>query len=160
MENTSKFSGFTLMELVVVMALMAVILSVSFPRIRTSMEADQHRRAVERFIVMLENSGKQAYEKKEEITLVLAADGRSMQGTGGEGDIFDFPDSFGVQTMRRAGKDFPETREIGFYPEGYSDPVFFWIDGVRGRRTLIMHPLIMRVEVVDGFIFPEGWDHE
>ncbi|TWI77464.1 type II secretory pathway pseudopilin PulG [Desulfobotulus alkaliphilus] len=149
------------MELVVVMALMAVILSVSFPRIRTSMEADQQRRALDRFIAMFENTGQQAFEKKEEMVLTLAADNRSMQGAGGDGEgAFDFPDSFSVQTMRRAGKDFPETRDIAFYPEGYADPVFFWIDGVRGRRTLIMHPLMLRVEVKDGFIFPEGWDHE
>ena len=53
--------GFTLMELVVVLALMAVILGVSFPRIRLAMDADQERRQLDAFVAMLE---------KEEIGVV------------------------------------------------------------------------------------------
>ncbi|MDY0162518.1 type II secretion system protein [Desulfobotulus sp.] len=151
--------GFTLMELVVVLALMAVILGVSFPRIRLAMDADQERRQLDAFVAMLEATGQEALERKEEILLELHADHRSLRAGGEGGKEWRFAPSLGVNALRRSGRDLPETREIRFYPEGYADPVFFWMEGAMGRKTLVLHPLQVRVEILSGFVTPEGWDH-
>lgn len=153
------FSGFTLMELVVVLALITVILGLSFPRIRLALDADQERRALDQFAALLETLGEEALEKKEERMLELAPDYKSLRISGEGEREWVFPASLSVHSLRRAGRDFPETREIVFYPQGYADPVFFWLESRLGRKTLILHPLQARVELVQGFVHPEGWDH-
>lgn len=149
--------GFTLMELVVVVALIAVILGLSFPRIRLALDADQERRELDAFVAILEGAGREAVEKKEEVLLTMHEDHRSMLLS--DGREWKFPDSIRIHGLRRAGKDLPETLEILFYPRGYADPVFFWLEGAMGRKTFVLHPLQVRAEILSEFVVPEGWDH-
>ncbi|MCW7752953.1 prepilin-type N-terminal cleavage/methylation domain-containing protein [Desulfobotulus sp. H1] len=155
-------AGFTLMELMVVMVLIVLIMGLSFPKIRTAMDGDGERRAVDALISMLHATAVEAVEMNRSITLQRHPDKRGFyRVTEDEGSDREwlFPAHMHLSAMRRAGKNVPESMEFTFYPAAYADPVFFWIDGVRGRRTLILHPLQSRVEIREGFLIPAGWDN-
>lgn len=150
------------MELVVVIALIGVMMATSLPRIRTAVAEDTDRRAINAMTAILDDLRVQAVRRHTPLFFQVMPDGKSYKAgdLAGEGEATPLPDSLQIQAMRRAGSALPETDRIGFYPAGHADPVFLWMMASSGKKTLVVPPLLPRVDRKDGFVIPEGWDHE
>jgi prepilin-type N-terminal cleavage/methylation domain-containing protein len=157
--------GFTLIELVVVMALLGVIASVVIPRLSAeALESQRLRRAAARVAGLAGHArDRAAYTRMEQ---VLCLDGRTgafwlAAGIGGEADGHpaelsgSLPKNArleAVHLLTGPAEGFPESpARVRFSPQGWADPAAIWVSGESGEsHTVIIEMLTGRVASIPG----------
>ncbi len=125
-----RMTGFTLIEMLVTLAVAGLIAGIAFPRVQNSMTAMEFRQGAGQVVEGLRTARAEAIRTGEPV--VLALEGRAL--VIGAGDPVALPASVVVTT----GQDAPVT----FYPDGTAEPALYRItsrkDGVvRERRITV-----------------------
>lgn len=112
-------SGFTLLELLVVLAMLAAIACLSFPMLRRPSESARLEAAARNLIGALRATRMGAISRGKELTLVIDADARSFHSEVAARQVID-PD---IRVRAVVAKDEQITQTRGrfrFYPDGSS----------------------------------------
>lgn len=122
--------GFTLIEMLVTLAVAGLIAGIAFPRVQNTMTAMEFRRGAGQVVEGLRSARAEAIRTGEPVTLAL--EGRAL--VIGNGEPVALPESVSVT----AGQDAPVT----FYPDGTAEPALYRITSrqagaVRERRITV-----------------------
>lgn len=145
--------GFTLIELIIVMVIVAITMAVSIPRLGSVFEARSFHGMVNKAIVFLRKARVDALSTGKKISIVVdLEDGKLIRLTNdGEEENLQMPDevTIGVEREDRLkvvnppsfGRD--ENIEFNFYPNGTaSGPKLILKDTNRGRNAIVyLEPL-------------------
>lgn len=128
--SQSRDGGFTLIEMLVTLAVAGLIAGVAFPRVQNAMSAMEFRRGAGQVTEGLRAARAEAIRTGVPVT--LAVEGRAL--VIGTGDRQALPASVSVI----AGQDGPVT----FYPDGTAEPALYRIrsrkaGAVRERRVTV-----------------------
>lgn len=157
--------GFTLIELIVVIALLGILLGFSIPRISSSFFFDETK-STSRWIMgkvkMLKN---RSLGEQKRYTLHLSLDDDTMwvthetmteeqleeAGDGGE----KLPESLRLLDVEFPGGKVVSTGEaqIHFHPRGYSDKALIHVEADDDRQlSLMVEPFLPHVKVLDKYV--------
>jgi len=116
--------GFTLLEMLVVLAVAALIAGIGFPRLQSQITAQEWRTGVASVTALLRSARAQALRSGTVATVSVAADGRLVRI--GEGHALELPGSVLVAL----------SQPLGFYADGSTTGGDVMIDG-SGRHARI-----------------------
>lgn len=131
-----RAAGFTLLELLVVLAIMALIAAVALPDLRLPGFATDAARAARRIATGLADARQQAIRTNRESVVVFDLEQRSFQATDGSEVALSGIDRLTLLTAERDLID--RTRgQIRFYPDGSSDGGEVGIRDAGGGSTTV-----------------------
>ncbi len=158
-------SGFTLIELMVVIALITIMFSITIPRFSQSYFSDSTRKASSWIILNVKMLKEKAFQDQQRYILhvdidtdklwvsidameeedLLKAEQNAYTLSGGDRIVdVEFP----VHGSMSYG-----TAEICFYPKGYSDKAIIHIaDDSNDQKSLIIEPFLNKVKLIDDYI--------
>ena len=123
-----RMTGFTLIEMLVTLAVAGLIAGIAFPRVQNSMTAMEFRLGAGQLAEALRTARSEAIRTGEPVSFALA--GREL--VIGTGDPIALPASVSIS----AGQDRPVT----FYPDGTAQPALYRItsrgDGAPRERRI------------------------
>ena len=128
---SARADGFTLIEMLVTLAVAGLIAGVAFPRVQNAMSAMEFRRGAGQVIEGLRAARAEAIRTGVPVTLAL--EGRALVISGGD------PVALPASVTVSEGQDRPVT----FYPDGTAQPALYRIvsrggDGaMRERRVTV-----------------------
>lgn len=149
-ERTSSVRGFTLLELLIVMVVMAVAAVIVMPSVRSGVQQREVRLTLQKFVSAVRYSSARAIMDRRSVDLVLWPE-QASYSVEGLGDDRELPEaaSFGELVGGRHIGGGEVTFE--FYPTGGSSggAIELLFETASGRQTytLVIDPLISRVEV-------------
>ena len=123
--------GFTLIEMLVTLAVAGLIAGIAFPRVQNTMGAMEFRRGAAQVTEALRAARAEAIRTGVPVTLAL--EGRALVIGGGD------PQSLPASVSVTAGQDRPVT----FYPDGTANPALYRVrsrgegKGARERRITV-----------------------
>jgi len=157
-------SGFTLIEVIVVVSLISIILFFSMPRFQNYILLDETKK-VSRWIIGKVNILKDnAVLKKQLYILHASLDNNRLWSTSesmtpeelknAEQKAYELPDKVKLLDIEYVGKgkvSFGEA-EICFYKNGYSDKVFIHIeDNENERLSFLIEPFLSKVKLFEHY---------
>jgi len=161
-----KNKAFTLIELIVVMALMSILLFFSIPRLDINIFSDDTR-DFSTWMLMTVKSLKETSQRENQLySLCVDLDNDQMWKTQGlqseqsdqteaaKQDEYKLPEG-----LRLIDVEFPEMEkkasgivEIRFYPQGYSDKALIHIeDNDNKRSSYLVEPFLSQVKIYDHY---------
>lgn len=159
--------GFTLIEMIVVTALISIMLVVAIPRLEGGLFSDGSDETARWIIANVRNLKEKAVVEEKAYLLNVSPDVQRMWITAAGMADAD------ADAAREAGYTLPRgviidhvafsqterlssgTIPIGFYPRGYSDRAVIRVRTNDGDRlAFFIEPFLARVDLVRG---PEGW---
>lgn len=128
--SRQRMTGFTLIEMLVTLAVAGLIAGIAFPRVQSSMTAMEFRLGAGQVTEALRSARAEAIRTGEPVAIALQ--GRAM--VIGDGAPIALPAS----VMVTAGQDAPVT----FYPDGTAEPALYRVasrgpSGLRERRITV-----------------------
>ncbi|MDJ0783746.1 MAG: prepilin-type N-terminal cleavage/methylation domain-containing protein [Desulfosarcinaceae bacterium] len=157
--------GFTLLELMVVIALIATLVGVAIPRIGASLVSDPTSK-VSRWLINNINALKnEAVRKQKAYTLHIDLDRQRLwmthegmapetEAAAEEKEAFQLPESVQFHSLLLPGQDPIQsgTAALNFSPKGYSDRALIRLtNDDDDRYTFWVEPFLARVARLDGF---------
>jgi prepilin-type N-terminal cleavage/methylation domain-containing protein len=130
-KTPQRLAGFTLIEMLVTLAVAGLIAGIAFPRVQGSMTAMEFRMGAGQIAEGLRTARAEAIRTGEPVALAL--EGRALVIGGGE------PQELPASVSVAAGQDAPVT----FYPDGTAEPALYRITSrgtggaVRERRITV-----------------------
>lgn len=127
----ARADGFTLIEMLVTLAVAGLIAGIAFPRVQNTMSAMEFRRGAAQVTEALRAARAEAIRTGAPVTLAL--EGRALVIGGGD------PQALPASVSVSAGQDRPVT----FYPDGTANPALYRVRsrgegaGVRERRITV-----------------------
>lgn len=162
--KTSR-SGFTLIELMVVMLLISIILAVVVPRFDGGPLQDPEKKLSRWMINMVRDLRATAIQKQSIRALVVDLSDQRMwvihEGMSEEEAAAAAEKGFKIDdSMRIVNVQYPDrepiaigTTEIRFYPAGYSDRVLIHFENSDADRiSYLLEPLLPKVKIYDEWI--------
>lgn len=162
-------SGFTLIELTLVVFLLGVTMTLAIPRIHQSLFSDQASDEIRWLTNAVRALKAKSIEDRMDYTLHIDIDNNNYwisnatmteeerqaamaRGYQASDDIrildVDFP---------KSGKTFHGTADILFYQNGYSEKVLLHIEeDLTHQKTLLIEPFLKRTYIYDGYVGFEG----
>jgi prepilin-type N-terminal cleavage/methylation domain-containing protein len=154
-------AGFTLLELIVVMALMGIVFFFAIPRFEGSFLFDDSKQSVRWLTGKLQRLKEEALRTRRQHVLVLDLDSKRVWHTTEAMTVEEIE-----QAMRRAqtipgganvvGVEFPpETRiasglaQIYFYRDGHSDLALIQLQTGEAYATLLLEPFLTQIKIFD-----------
>lgn len=149
--NVKQADGFTLIELIIVMVILAVVTAVSIPKLGSIFESTSFRRMVNKAIAFLRDARVDALSTGKKISILVdLEEGKLTRLAEGEGDKnlqmpagveLGIEQEGKLKRVQTFGED--ENVEFAFYPNGTaSGPKLFLEDTNRGRNAVIyLEPL-------------------
>lgn len=130
--SPQRMTGFTLIEMLVTLAVAGLIAGIAFPRVQSSMTAMEFRLGAGQVTEALRAARAEAIRTGEPVALTLVLEGRAL--VIGDDAPLELPASVAVT----AGQDAPVT----FYPDGTAEPALYRIvsrggGGARERRITV-----------------------
>lgn len=162
--------GFTLIELIVVMALIALTVSFAVPQIADFLYADQLKTTVRKLVGLIHRSGRLAqreqavylltYSENERVFVV--APERKPEKTGASteptrmtlhlADSVQMGDFWSWYGGQRSGAD----RVVRFSKEGYVEPTILYLRKDDGREmSVVLSPFLGKVQTLDSHVVPD-----
>lgn len=130
--------GFTLVEMLVVLALMSVILAVSLPYARNSGETQRLDAEVRKIAALLTETRVAALSRGTETVANFDLEQRSAEYVGGFRNV-SLPEGFGLKVLTAAKEIEGRIAGIRFFPEG----------GSTGGRVIVTHGTKERIVAVN-----------
>ena len=159
----SCHAGFTYLELVVVMAILALLFFFSLPRLDSYLFSDPSKKVARLIVSTVQNLKQRALTDQKEYRLCIATET-------GELWVADATmDKKGLAEARKNGFSLPDTMNIEapdfssdseglsgevmvrFYPKGYSDGGELLLVEDGHKLRLVIEPFLSRVEVVEDY---------
>ena len=146
-------SGFTLLEVLVVMAIVGVVAGMVLPALQAGARQSAVRRSVREFISAARQASARAVSSRRPVALVVWPDDGAfgIEGLDGRYELPDFAD-FGEIVGGSEAEGDKEIR-FDFYPTGSSAggsvEIEFSPDGNHQSYRLVLDPLVSRVRVED-----------
>lgn len=157
--------GYTLVELIVVIALIGVMLSFALPRFQSSVLTDGTRKLSRRIIMQVQQLRQAAVRSRTVQILHISPDSRRMwvtnetmseedaEAASESGD--EFPEDVDVMDVEYPDGErisYGEAR-IRFSPKGYSDKVIIHLENSDGdRKSLIIEPFLPNIAIYDEYV--------
>ncbi|AOY57972.1 MAG: type II secretion system protein [Desulfococcus multivorans] len=157
--------GFTLIELIVVIALISILLFFSFPRFQGSVLRDDSEKSMRWVIYTVKMLRQDAVKHRKIHTLHVEMRTGTMWSTNESMSEED------LENARQQGYEFPEGMEIldvefpdgekisfgqaevRFYPKGYSDRVMIHLQEKDDRQlTLLIEPFLADLKIYDTYV--------
>ncbi|MDD2465126.1 MAG: type II secretion system protein [Desulfobulbus sp.] len=162
--------GFTLLELIVVMALIALTASFSIPQLGGFLAADQMKTTVRRLVGLVHQTADLA--RREQIPYLLTYESEEHRFVAApEGDREKSPLAAEDKTLSLpvpetvfigelwswfGGNQSREERTIRFSKQGYIEPTILYLARDDGREmSLILSPFLGSVRVMDNHVVPD-----
>lgn len=157
----SSTGGFTLLELLVVMALAGILTAVAMPRLAAFLRGDELRASAAKAIGLARECGIRARQERRDYELrydaaahalvAVAADGKA----GGKIRPLKLPETLGrADFITASGKPAPGLR---FSARGYATPGLLTLAAPDGRAlSLAVSPFLGRIEAHEGRPAPAG----
>lgn len=158
-------SGYTLIELIAVIALIGVMLSFAIPRFQGSVLTDGARKLTRRIIMQVQQLRQNAIRSRNMHILHISPDSRKMWVTNAAmseedseaaylgGD--EFPEDVEVMDVEYPDGErisYGEAR-IRFSPKGYSDKVIIHLENSEGaRKSLLIEPFLPNIGIYDEYV--------
>ena len=157
--------GFTLIELIVVMALISILLFFSLPRFQGTFVQDSSQKAVRWVLYTVKMLRQDALKNRKTFTLHVELGAGSMWVTDesmSEEDVenarqgaYEFPDHMEILDV-----EFPDGEktsygqaDVRFYPKGYSDRVMIHLRANDDEQmSLLIEPFLPNVKVYDTYV--------
>jgi prepilin-type N-terminal cleavage/methylation domain-containing protein len=162
-------SGYTLVELIVVIALIGIMLSFSLPKFRDSFLTDNSKKVSRWFMIKVRSLKHEALKNRKLYILHLDL-GEDRMWVSHEGmseeeqaaasrSGYDLPENIEVIDV-----EYPDGEKISFgradirfYKDGYSDKVLIHLeDGDNNRTSLLIEPFLSKVKYYEEYV---GFDH-
>ncbi|MGE0082837.1 MAG: Tfp pilus assembly protein FimT/FimU [Desulfococcaceae bacterium] len=156
--------GYTLIELIVVIALIGVMLSFALPRFQGSVLTDGTRKLTRRIIMQVQQLRQNAIRSRTMHTLHISPDSRKMwitndtmseedAGAAAEGGD-EFPEDTDVSDV-----EYPDGERVSygealirFSPKGYSDKVIIHLENSDGDiKSLLIEPFLPNIAIYDEY---------
>jgi len=163
--------GFTLVELLVVMVLMAVIASFAVPRIGDFIYADQLKTTVRKLVGLIHRSAQMARQNQMPYLLtyrsgerLFVAKPEEQKRTGkkdaevGREERLSLADTVTVRNAWSwfSGPQAGDTMVIRFNKNGYIEPTIIYLRQEDGQEmSVILTPFLGKVKVEEGYAPPE-----
>lgn len=158
-------TGFTLIELMVVMLLITIVLAVAIPRLDSSMAQDPQKQVTRWMVNSARTLRTMAVERQQIYTLVIDLDEHRMWAIDAQMDEeamavaaekgFTFPNSIKLADVEFPDKDRVSsgTAAIQFYPGGYSDQALVHVEYDETIRfSYKFEPLLPKVKRLDEWV--------
>jgi general secretion pathway protein H len=156
--------GFTLLELMVVITLIAIILGMVMPRLGAALVSDPASK-VSRWLINNIGALKSEAVRKQKLYVLridfdrqrlwAIHDGMSEEAetTAEEKQAYQLPESVQLHALIIPGEDpiTSGTAGLNFYPKGYSDRALIQLSSGSDRYTFSVQPFLARVARLDGF---------
>lgn len=161
----NKIKGFTLIELIVVMALISILLFFSVPRLDINLFSNDDRN-LSTWILMTVKSLKESTQQKG-VRLILFVDmdndliwsgeesGSETKENAPKENQYKIPDGMQLLDVEFPGMEKKSSGivEIYFYPKGYSDKSVIHIqDKDHNRNSYVIEPFLTEVKIYDRYI--------
>jgi len=154
--------GYTLIELVVVMALIAIMLAISVPRFRSALVSDQLMYSSRRLVGMIQEVRGKAVREYSDYRLCFDLENRRVwyarEGGGEEQgeavETFQLPGGVGIKDVLAGGEGRPDGGApfVSVSRKGYASPSAIHLAEENGRTvTLFVSPFLARVRIADGY---------
>ncbi|MCL2341010.1 MAG: prepilin-type N-terminal cleavage/methylation domain-containing protein [Proteobacteria bacterium] len=163
--------GFTLVELIVVMALMALIASFAVPQIGNFLYADQLKTTVRKLVGLIHHSAQMAQRRQIPFVLTYRSGERLFVAEPAEQpqpeqranvvnreDRLTLPDTVAVRDLWSwfGGMQANEVMAIRFSKNGYVEPTIIHLRREDGQEmSVVLTPFLGKVKIVDGYAPPE-----
>lgn len=158
-------TGFTLIELMVVMLLISIILAVAIPRFEGSFLQDPVKQFSRKMISTVRSLRSAAVQTQTQQTLMIDLNTQQLyvasQAMQAETEpvapkkSFKLPDSLALVAVEFSSSDRITTgnAQINFYPAGYSDRAFIRLESSdEDRYTFVVQPLLPKVQLFEEWI--------
>ncbi len=162
MARSRSACGFTLIELVVVVSLIALMFFFTFPRIHRFMFSNDADNATRQFVGTIRQLKVNALRSETKHTLHLNIQGGRMWTTNEAmteeqkedacAESVEFPEGFEILEVELPLREeaVRDSAEIGFYPGGYSDKAIICLKiGQEERLSLVLEPFLPEVRIVE-----------
>ena len=164
--NNSKFaSGFTLIELIVVISLISMMLFLALPRLQSTLLFDSRKKAARWIIASVRSLRENALRGQKSFVLVVDLESQSLWATtekSPEEEIesaklneFLLPENLKIIDVAYPlkGKVSSGQTEIRFYKKGYSDKALIHLeDDDNNQFTLAIEPFLSKIGVYEEYI--------
>jgi prepilin-type N-terminal cleavage/methylation domain-containing protein len=161
--------AFTLLELIVVMALIALIASFSVPQIAGFLYADQLKVSVRKLVGLIHQSSQLAqryqapylltYQPKERTFIVGPERNQKQEQTETQENRLQLADSVSVRDLWSwyGGTRTSGELVIRFNKNGYVEPAIIHLrkDDDGQEISVVLSPFLGKVNIVDGYVLPE-----
>jgi prepilin-type N-terminal cleavage/methylation domain-containing protein len=164
-QNHRRKTGFTLIELMVVMLLISIILAVAIPRFEGGFLQDPIKQFSRKMISIVRTLRSAAVQTQKQQTLIVDLNTQQLyvasQAMQDETEpvapkkSFKLPDSLALVAVEFPSSDPITTgnAQIHFYPSGYSDHAFIRLEsGNDDRYTFVVQPLLPKVKLFEEWI--------
>jgi prepilin-type N-terminal cleavage/methylation domain-containing protein len=158
-------SGFTLLELLIVMLLVAIVFSVTIPRLDGSLMQDPKKKTIRWMVNAAGELRAMAVEKQKEYALVIDLSANRMWFIHADMDEealsaasqkgFTMPGAINIVDIQFPNRDRVTAgqTEIVFYPGDYSDYAVINLQDAGAQRFAFkIEPLLPKVRVVDQWL--------
>ena len=164
MNRYGSDQGFTLIELIVVMVLLAMMTVVALPKIRSSLFTNQLRATARRFIGLVAETGQEARSKMIEMQLRFDPDQHRFTSRPAAEAATDFSkrDSAGMSVPEsvqvvdvssvHGGTQSRGAMVIRFSPRGYVDKTVIHFRDDEGELSIFLSPFLGVTRVFEGYI--------
>jgi prepilin-type N-terminal cleavage/methylation domain-containing protein len=159
--------GYTLVEMIIVVILLALCAGLLFPRISGGLFADDYKVGLRRMLAMTTQARQEAILKGAPHLLVmdigetscmrvLSAAAVAQNGTLAAGPRLCLPAGLQVTGVRKGGEPVQESGTLGvaFLPNGLCEPTLFYLKTKNGAVRTISLKGLGQVEAFEGEILP------
>jgi general secretion pathway protein H len=158
-------AGFTLLELMVVITLIAILMGISMPRLGATLVSDPTSKVSRWLINTIGSLKTEAVRKQKQYALRIDLDRQRLwvvhegmapetEAAADEERAFRLPESVQIHALLLPGRDpiRSGTAALNFYPKGYSDRALIRLTNDEDERfTFWVEPFLARVSRLDGY---------
>jgi general secretion pathway protein H len=147
MNGIAKYRGFTLLELLIVLAIMVAIVGIAVPQFSRSMTSVHLRKSTQEISAILREARNSAISESRTVVLILDADKQLLQIQGSEFE-YQWSDDVHVELAGTASSLFQEAIVlVRFYPDGTATNSALTISARERSHTIAVDWLTGRVSV-------------
>jgi len=158
-------TGYTLIELTVVILLMGILLSITFPRIQDTILTDHLKTTIRQMINLINQLKNEAVRNNKDYSLYLNLESKKywieyddmteVARSSARENADSLPDEVRIMDIwfKGIGKEVMGETRIFFSRKGYIQPAMIHLRSEDDREfTLVLRPFLGKVEVLDRYV--------